>query len=112
MRRFIVFVLILSFISLVTPVYAAKGRKGASDSALEHASEEAIFHRVGDWFATVGKSEEEKKAIIAERKAKRAAARAQKKAEKEKKRVEKEAKKTGSKIKEKFKNMGGKIKSK
>ncbi|MBN1872318.1 MAG: hypothetical protein JW800_07075 [Candidatus Omnitrophica bacterium] len=111
MRKAVVFILVLSFICAVTPSYAAKGRKGASDSAIEHASDEAIFHRVGDWFATVGKSDEEKKVIIAERKAKRAATRAQKTAEKQKRKMEQETQKTGEKIKEKFKNMGGKIKS-
>lgn len=106
MRRFISLLLIMSFVLISMPSMAAQGRKGASDKAYEHASDEAIFHRIGDWFATRGKSEEEKKAIIAERKAKRAAARAQKKIEKEKRKLEKEAKKAQKKMKEKMKDFG------
>lgn len=99
MRKFISLLLIVSVVLISIPCIAAQGRKGASDKAYEHASDEAIFHRVGDWFATRGKSGEEKKAIIAERKAKRAAARAQKKAEKEKRKLEKGAKKSQKKMK-------------
>ena len=93
MKKLLIFVLAFALIALSIPAFAAQGRKGASDQALERASDEAIFHRVGDWFATIGKSEGEKKAIIAERKAKRAAARAQKMAGKKKKEMEKKAKK-------------------
>ena len=93
MRRFIAIAVVLSLILVSAPVFAAKDRRGASDKAYEQASDEAIFHRVGDWFATRGKSAEEKEAIIAERKAKRAAKRAQKELEKKKKAAEKELEK-------------------
>jgi hypothetical protein len=120
MRKLIVFVLAVSLLITAMPAFAARGgRKGADEKAYEHASEEAIFHRVGDWFATRGKSEEEKKAIIAERKAKRAAIRAQKEAEKKKKMIEKEAarkkkmlereaKKTQKKLDKQMKGLKGK----
>jgi uncharacterized protein YpmB len=45
--------------------------KGASAQAMERASENSVFNRVTDWFATVGKSPEEKTLILAERNAKR-----------------------------------------
>ena len=105
MRKFIAIAVVLSLVLVSMPVFAAKGRKGASDKAYEQASEEAIFHRVGDWFATRGKSEEEKAAIIAERKAKRAAKRAEKEAEKKKKTLGKEAKKTQKALRKKTRKM-------
>ncbi len=105
MKKFIAAAVILSLIAAFVPAFSAsaleKGRKGASERAYERASEEAIFHRIGDWFATRGKSEEEKKAIIAERKAKRAAARLQKQAEKQKRELEKKATKAQKKIRQK-----------
>ena len=58
---------------------AIAGNKGASRSAYEHASDQSIFNRIGDWFATVGKSDEEKQKILTERKAARAAKMAEKK---------------------------------
>lgn len=81
MKKFIIIVALM----LVFPAVsfgAPEGKKGASDQAYEKASPNAVFHRVGDWFATVGKSDEEKEAIKAQRAAKR-----------EVKRLEREAKK-------------------
>jgi len=63
-------VIIMLAVMLMFPavLYSAEdGEKGASRQAHEHASDQAIFNRVGDWFATVGKSDEEKEAIKAER---------------------------------------------
>jgi hypothetical protein len=105
MRRVLAIVLVLFlFIGVVgiTPVYA-QAKKGASARAYERASDEAVFHRIGDWFATRGKSEEEKEKIVAERKAKRAAARAQKEAEKRKRKLEKDAKEAQKKLQERVK---------
>jgi len=65
-------------------------QKGASQKARERASEQSIFNRVSDWFATVGKSEEEKEKILEERQL-----------EREKKHLEKEAKKAKKKAKAK-----------
>jgi hypothetical protein len=99
MKKIIISFLILSFLVGMTPVYAAQGgTKGASSRAYEHASDQAVFHRISDWFATRGKSDQEKQAILAERKAKRAAKRLQKEAEKKKKQLKKEAKKAQKKI--------------
>ena len=106
MRKIIAWVLVLSLCFGVTPVFSAQGgKRGASEKAYEHASDEAIFHRIGDWFATRGKSEEEKKAIVTERKAKRAAIRAQKEAEKQQRKAAQEAKKTRKKAQKKMKGM-------
>ena len=46
--------------------------KGASEKAFDRASIESIFNRVGDWFATIGKSDSEKRTVLAERRANRA----------------------------------------
>ena len=104
MKKILIFTLVAIFIIGVIPAFAAKGRRGASDKALQNASEEAVFHRVGDWFATIGKSDEEKKAIIAERKAKRTAAKMAKEAEKKKKMAEKELKRKKKEAEKKLKN--------
>ncbi len=72
--------------------FAARGgEKGASKEAYEHASEQSIFHRIGDWFATIGKSKEEKVRILEERRAERAIRRAEKEEERAKRKAEKEA---------------------
>jgi hypothetical protein len=105
MRKVIAIVLVLAIALAAAPAYAApKGVKGASASAYEHASDEAVFHRVGDWFATRGKTPEEKQTILTERKAKRTAKRAEKEAAKAKKeaasaqkKLEKEMKGAGKK---------------
>ena len=79
MRKVILISVIVSCTLSCAPLFAAeKGQKGASSQAYEHASDQAIFNRVSDWFATIGKSKEEKEAIIAERKAKRAQKRTEK----------------------------------
>ncbi|MFC1666388.1 hypothetical protein ACFL0P_00760 [Candidatus Omnitrophota bacterium] len=106
MRKLMTLVLVLAFVMVSTAAFAAEGgRRGASTKAYEHASDEAIFNRAGDWFSTIGKSEGEKEAIIAKRKAKRAAKRAEKEAKKAKKKTEKEARKA-KKQAEKLKSKG------
>jgi len=102
MKRVLILLLVAAIMIPAVTAIAQQGTKGASATAMEKASDEAIFHRIGDWFATIGKSPEEKQAIIAERKAKRAAKRAEKEAAKQKKLMEKQMKET----KEKMKGMG------
>jgi hypothetical protein len=81
MKKSLTLILIFIFtLGSVPSSYAGWGDKGPSQKAVENASDEAVFHRIGDWFATVGKNDTEKKQILAKRKAARAAARAQKKA--------------------------------
>lgn len=82
MRKLFVVVLLSAFV--LTPVYVSAQ---ANVKALEHANDKAIFNRVGDWFATAGKSDEEKVKIKAERQAKRAAKRAEREAKKAKKKA-------------------------
>lgn len=90
MRKLVIIVAVLLLALVSKPVFCAEGgKKGASARAYEHASEQAIFHRISDWFATIGKSPEEKAKILQERKAKRAARRAQKEIRKSQKRMEK-----------------------
>lgn len=99
--------------------YAAKGGEaGASDQAYEHASDQAIFNRVGNWFSDKGKDaaketeKVEEKAARGQEKALKAqekAAKEQEKAlekqkrieEKERVRLEKEAQEKARQIKEK-----------
>ncbi len=97
MKKSLVIMLVLALAVTTVPAFAAQGTKGASARAMERASDESVFHRVGDWFATVGKPDNEKQAIIAERKAKRAAA----KAEKEAKKAQKQLKEQTEKMKKK-----------
>ena len=105
MKKVAVFILVVAFLIGTVPAFAAQGQKGASAKAMERASDEAVFHRVGDWFATRGKSEEEKQAIIAERKAERTAKRAQKEVEKQKKQMEKVTKKPQKQMQGQMKGM-------
>ena len=94
MKKVIAIIVVLSLVILSAPTFAAEGgRKGASARAYERASEKAMFHRVSDWFATRGKSEEEKEKILEEREAERARKRAEKKAEKAERKAEKKAEK-------------------
>lgn len=103
MKKVVSIAVILSLIAVSAPAFAEKsGQKGASAQAYEHAGDKAIFNRVSDWFATVGRSEEEKGAILAERQAKRDA----KALEREADRVQKEAKKKSKEIKDK---VGGAV---
>lgn len=102
MKKLLVILVVLAIAFSAVPSFA---QKGASARAQEVASDEAIFHRVGDWFATRGKTPEEKQAILAERKAKRAAARAEKEARKAQKQAEKAMKKQQSKMKDLKKTM-------
>jgi hypothetical protein len=89
----------LALTAVITPAHAVKGRKGASDEAYEHASDQAIFNRVGDWFATLGKTEEEKEAIISERKSKREAARIKKETGKKQRELQRNQEKEQREIK-------------
>jgi len=70
-------------------VFAAHAEPGADETAFEHASENSIFNRTTDWFATIGKSPEEKEKIKTEREALRAARRAKARMDRETRRLEK-----------------------
>lgn len=79
-------------------VYADHHEKGASEQAQEHASDQAIFHRTSDWFATIGKNKDEKAAVKAKRRADRDAKKAEKQARKKQKEAEKELKKAKGQV--------------
>ena len=96
--RVLLVILLMMALSFSTSAVLAGGEKGASASAYEHASDESVFNRVGDWFATIGKTEEEAAAIRAERAATRAAKRAEKEAAKGAKEVGKAAEKAKKKL--------------
>ena len=108
MKKIVALMVILALALTAMPAFAAKGgTRGASQKAYENASDKAVFNRVGDWFATRGKSPEEKEAIIAERDAKRAA----KKAEKERKKIAKQAEREVKKFNKERKNSKKNIKT-
>ncbi len=85
-KKLCLLMIISVFVFGGTSVYA---EKGASVAGLEHASDEAVFNRVSDWFATVGKSPEEKQVVLAKRKAARIAKKAEKRAKAKTKEAEK-----------------------
>jgi hypothetical protein len=101
MKRILVLLLVFAIALGTVPAYAAQ--KGASSKAYEKASDEAVFNRVGDWFATRGKSPKEAQAILGERKAKRAMQRTQKEAEKQKKIAKKQAEQSQKEMNRKMK---------
>jgi hypothetical protein len=59
------------------------------------AHADTVVDNVSDWFATIGKKDMEKQAILTERKAKREAAKLQRATEKQAKQAEKQARKAG-----------------
>jgi hypothetical protein len=94
MKKLIMVLLVAAMALTVSPAFSQqKDARGASATAMEKADDQAIFHRVSDWFATRGKSPEEAKAIRASRQAERGAQRAQKEAEKQKGAMQREAEK-------------------
>jgi len=89
MKKILLFTMIVLLCIASKPLWAQEEKKkGASETAYEHASENAIFNRVSDWFATIGKSKEEKARILEERRLQRAAKRAEKELRKAQKEVE------------------------
>ena len=107
MKKLTVVLLLGVFMITSVPAFA---QKGASDQAKEHASDQAIFNRVGDWFSTIGKSGVQKDKILVERKAKRAAKRAEKAAMKAKKKAGKKVKAAGDDAGKKAGKMKKKMK--
>lgn len=90
MRKTIIITILLLLSVFSKPLLAAEeGEKGAASRAYERASEQAIFHRVSDWFATVGKSPQQKTRMLEQRRARRAAKRAQREFRKSQKKMEK-----------------------
>ncbi len=91
MKKTIVMLLVMAVAFAATPAFAQRRDvRGASAIAVEKASDQAIFHRVSDWFATRGKSPEEAKAIRTQRQADRAAARVQRESAQQRRQMERE----------------------
>ncbi len=75
MKRSLVIVLIFIAGVVTVPAFAARNFDGASANAIARANNENIFHKIGDWFATAGRSPREQQAILAERKMNRSVVR-------------------------------------
>jgi hypothetical protein len=97
-KLFAIAIMFLFFLSAIPAFAQISTRKGTTPSprpsqkAYEQASEKSAFNRAGDWFATIGKSSEEKEKIIAERDARRAVKQAEAKAGRLQKQAEGKAK--------------------
>jgi hypothetical protein len=98
--RIVMGMLLAGLISSSAPVLAADGgQSGASASAYQHASDQAVFNRIGDWFATLGKSGSEKDSILIQRRTSRAARRTQRTIEHQAKQAEKGLREAGEGMK-------------
>lgn len=104
MKKLITLVLVLAF-ALSTPVFTPVTWAASDASELAHDN---VIDKVGDWWATKGKADQEKQAILAERKTARVAKRAEKQAAKAKKQAEKETKKAQKGMKDTMKGFGKK----
>ncbi len=102
MRKAIVIAMVVLIALTFKSAFAAEGgKKGAGAKAYEHANEQAIFYRVSDWFATIGKSPEEKAKILKERRRERAEKRAEKqirKSQRKEERLKKQQASGGSEV--------------
>ena len=78
-------------INLSVPAYSQK--RYSSGAYSELSAERTYLQRVSDWFATVGKTQEEKAVILSQRQAKRNIVNKQKMIERKKKEIEKQKKK-------------------
>jgi len=100
--------LLAGLISSSIPVLAADGgQRGASASAYQHASDEAVFTRIGDWFATLGKSGFEKDSILLQRRTARAARRTQQAIEHQAKHAEHGLREAGAGLRKGLDSMTG-----
>ena len=85
MKRIVIFLMVGIFVFGLVPTGICqerghKGQKGASEKAYEHASDQSVFNRIGDWFATLGYNKEEKQQILEQRRNERRKKRLKKKA--------------------------------
>lgn len=99
MKKFFSAALVLVCLFSTLPVHA----RDASPSAYGHASDESVFIRVSDWFATVGKPEDEKDMVVAQRRTERMAKEAQKAMTKQAKVAGKKMKAFGKDLEDAFK---------
>ena len=92
MRKLVVIAVLACFALSFAPAVTSYAQGKSAISAKELTDDSAI-DKVGDWFATRGKSDAEKQKVLAQRKANRVAARAQKKIEKQKREAQKKMQK-------------------
>ena len=95
MKKLAVVVIAIMLSVVFTDAVSAQMRteKGPSAKAYEKASENSAFNRVGDWFATRGKSDQERQVILTQRKAARTAERVKKETARRARQAEKQANK-------------------
>lgn len=106
--RIVIGMLLAGLIGSSTPVLAADGvQRGASPSAYQHASDEAVFNRIGDWFATLSKSGFEKDSILVQRRTARAARRTQRAIEHQAKHAEQGLREAGEGLHKGLDSMTG-----
>lgn len=98
----VILVMIFGVCSLGIDSGVNKTWAAASSTAFDRASDDSIFNRVSDWFATIGKPEDEKDMIIAERRADRAAKRMGKAFRQESKKASKKMEKFGKDMEKMF----------
>ena len=72
MKKFFSVFFLLAFLFTAAPsVIHAEDTAMQVESAYQEVAKDSFFERLGDWFATLGKSDSEKARIIAERRSKR-----------------------------------------
>ena len=88
MKKAAVLVVLICFAFCAVPALDsyAQGKSAISSKEL---TDDSVVDKVGDWFATRGKSDAEKQKMLSQRKANRVARRAQKKIEWQKKQADK-----------------------
>ncbi len=101
MKRSTIAVLVIACVlgtsqSFAQPEEAPKGRSVAR----ERASDNAVFNRISDWFATRGKSPEEAEAIRTQRQEERDAARTRREAGRQKREAERASEKAQQRMRE------------
>ena len=88
MKKLIVLIALACFVLSAVPALPAYAQ-GKSAISSKELTDDSVIDKVGDWFATRGKSDAEKQKMLSQRKADRVARRAQKKIEKQKKQADK-----------------------
>jgi len=88
MKKLLALAVLVCFALSAVPALEACAQ-GKSTVSSKELTDDSVVDKVGDWFATRGKSDAEKQKLLAQRKANRVVARAQKKIERQKKQSDK-----------------------
>lgn len=89
MKRLLLCVIVVSFVLTSSVSFAAMPWQKDTKVSLENVTKDSVIDKVGDWFATRGKTDDEKQAILAQRRTQRASEKAQAEAAKAKAQLEK-----------------------